>query len=527
MNIDEHGFKMQSQWGRRFRLISYLYLSAFICVSTSSAQTRPATSRPTAGETGDHLSVTEHSIQFNGKPLKYRATAGTMLIKDEKGKPQANFFFVAYQRQPEETPANRPITYVFNGGPGAASVWLQLGAAGPERIVTNADGTLPPPPYKLADNQSTWLDTTDLVFIDPVGTGFSRAADDQKPSEFFGLHQDVESVGDFIRLYATRYGRWTSPTFIAGESYGTTRGAALSNYLLDRYGMELNGLVLVSSVLNFETIDTSPGNDLAYALYLPSYTLIALYHNKLKPADFPGPDGKPMARQQIIQTVRDFAIHEYLPMLAEGQMSVSQKQQLADKLAHFTSLPANLIARADDRVDPMLFEKNLLADEHKIVGRFDARQIAYDLNPASDYPEFDPSLSSFFSAYSSTFSEYARKDLEYKSDLPYEVLTSVQPWSFGGTAGTGYLNVTGDLRSAMAKNPHMKVLFANGYYDLATPFMTADYTIDHLNLSPELRANIQHVYFDAGHMVYQVPAAAKGLHEDIAQFIHNAIPNPQ
>lgn len=505
------------------RYIAILILCIF---SAAFAQTKP-TSAPVPAtapsEKGDHLSVTRHSIQVDGKALSYLATAGTLQLKDESGKPQANFFFVSYQRLPAQPAANRPITYIFNGGPGAASVWLHLGAAGPKRIVTNADGTLPPPPYRLADNENTWLDATDLVFIDPVGTGFSRAAKDEKPSQFFGLHEDIASVGDFIRLYATRYGRWSSPTFLAGESYGTTRAAALSQYLMERYGMSLNGVALISSVLNFETIDASPGNDLAYALALPSYTAIALYHGKLKPADFPATNGAPMSSAQIIQSARDFAIHQYLPLLAEGTLDPQQGDALAAKLAHFTALPVDLIKRANYRIEPSLFEKTLLADQDKILGRFDARLTAFALDPTANYPTFDPSLSPYFSAYSSTFNEYVREKLKYKSDLPYEVLTSrVQPWNFGGNGLTGYLNVSGDLRSAMARNPHMKVLFVNGYYDLATPFMTADYTIDHLNLSPELRANIQHVYFKAGHMVYQVPAAAKNLHDDIAHFIHNA-----
>jgi carboxypeptidase C (cathepsin A) len=486
-------------------------------------QTHPTSQPATTSEPGDHLSVTEHSIQLNGQPLTYRATAGTIQLKTETDKPRANFSFVAYEKLPTTRPSARPITYVFNGGPGAAAVWLHLGAAGPKRVVTNDDGTLPAPPYKLADNQATWLDATDLVFIDPVGTGYSRAAEDQKPSEFFGLHEDVASVADFIRLYATRYGRWTSPTFVAGESYGTTRGTALSQYLLDRYGMALNGLVLISSVLNFETIDATPGNDLAYALHLPSYALIALYHGKLKATDFLGPDGKPMSREQIIQNVRQFAIHEYLPLLAEGNLSPQQQRELADKLAHFTGLSTDLIQRANDRIDPGLFEKNLLADEHKVLGQFDARLTGFDLNATSNYPEIDPSFSSFFAAYSATFNEYVRHDLQFKSDLPYEVLTGkVMPWNFQNPGTTGYLDVSGDLRGALAKNPHMKVLFVSGYYDLATPFMTADYTIDHLNLSPELRANIQHVYFDSGHMVYQVPAAAQQLEADIAKFISSA-----
>ena len=280
MNTDGHRLKMPAKY------FSYLCSSVFICGSivlfsiNGFAQTHPTSQPATPNEPGDHLSTTEHTILLNGQPLNYRATAGTIQLKSETDKPRANFSFVAYEKLPSTQPSTRPITYVFNGGPGSSAVWLHLGAAGPQRVVTNADGTLPAPPYRLADNQSTWLDATDLVFIDPVGTGYSRAAEDQKPSEFFGLHEDVASVADFIRLYATRNGRWTSPTFVAGESYGTTRGTALSQYLIDRYGMALNGLVLISSVLNFETIDATPGNDLAYALQLPSFTLIALYRRE-------------------------------------------------------------------------------------------------------------------------------------------------------------------------------------------------------------------------------------------------------
>ncbi|HEY1683136.1 MAG TPA: hypothetical protein VGG19_00105 [Tepidisphaeraceae bacterium] len=515
-----------------FFAVTYCKRSAPLCTlclcglvllfSVATAQTRPTT-QPTEEQPGDHLVTTEHSITLNGQSLRYRATAGTIQVKGENDKPKATFSFVAYQKLPTTQPSQRPITYLFNGGPGSSSVWLHLGAAGPKHLVLNPDGSLPAPPYQLQDNPATWLDATDLVFIDPVATGYSRPAEEQKGSEFFGLHEDVASVADFIRLYATRNERWTSPTFIAGESYGTTRGAAISQYLMDRYGMALNGIVLISSVLNFETIDTTPGNDIAYALDLPSYTLIALYHNKLKPADFPAPDGKPMNRAQIIAAVKDFTIHQYLPLLAEGNLSPDQQQKLSQQLSHFTGLPADLILRSDNRIDPGLFEKNLLADQQKVLGRFDARITGFDLDRTNNYPDIDPSYSGYFAAYSATLNQYIRSELGFKSDLPYEILTSkVFPWKFGDPGTTGYLNVSGDLRGALAKNPHMKVLFVNGYYDLATPFMTADYTIDHLNLSPELRANIQHVYFDSGHMVYQVSAAAKHLHDDVAGFIQAA-----
>jgi carboxypeptidase C (cathepsin A) len=409
-------------------------------------------------------------------------------------------------------PANRPITFLFNGGPGAAAVWLHLGAAGPMTIDLDDHDIPVGPPYKLIENPATWLNATDLVFVDPVSTGYSRPAPGEKADQFYGARADIASIADFVRIYLTKYRRWSSPKYLAGESYGTTRAAALAGFLAERYGIATNGIVLISSVLDFQSLLINPGNDLPYQLYLPSYAAVAWYHKKLSPdlqADF----------TKTIDQARKFAVDEYGPALMKGAgLTAQERADIVKKLSAFSGLPADLVERSNLRIDPALFEKRLLGDGHEIIGRFDARITGYDADAINNNPSYDPSLSLYLPAYSSTFNTYVRGELNYESDLPYEVLTSTQPWKFGEDNG-GYLYVIDDLQSALAQNPHLRVMFVSGYYDLATPFFSADYTIDRMNLSPELRANVTHEYFTGGHMVYHHRDSAKMLEEDVAKFI--------
>ena len=477
---------------------------------TTAPATAPTTS-PTESAEGK-VSTTAHQITLDGKPLAYHAMAGDLIARDDTGKAKAHMFFVAYNKDDTGDAANRPITFLFNGGPGAAAVWLHLGAAGPMTIALDDHDIPLGPPYKLIENQASWLNATDLVFVDPVSTGYSRPAPGEKAEQFYGAHEDIASLADFVRIYLTKYRRWSSPKFLAGESYGTTRAAALAGYLVDRYGIATNGIVLISSVLDFQSLLINPGNDLPYELYLPSYAAVAWYHKKLSPelqADF----------NKTIDQARKFAVEEYGPALAKGaSLGAEQRADIVKQLSGFTSLPAALVERANLRIGPELFGKLLLGDGHQIIGRFDGRITGYDAQAINNNPSYDPSLSLYLPAYSSTFNDYIRRQLNYESDLPYEVLKLVQPWNFGQEAG-GYLYVIDDLQSAIAQNPHLRVMFVSGYYDLATPFFSADYTIDRMNLSTELRANVTHEYFPSGHMVYHHRESAKKLEEDVAAFI--------
>ena len=408
------------------------------------------------------------------------------------------------------------MTFVFNGGPGAASVWLHLGTVGPRRVKLTENGEAPPPPYGVEDNPATWLDVTDLVFIDPVGTGYSRPSPGEKQEQFSGVQEDIASVAEFIRLYTTRNGRWPSPKFLAGESYGTTRAAGLSEHLLEHDGIALNGIVFISTVLNFQTISISSGNELPYALYVPTYTAAAWYHKKL-PSDLQADLAKATKESE------KWAIDSYLPALAKGKsLTGDERQAVVQKLARFTGLSADVVDKADLRIDPSLFRKALLEDRRELIGRFDARLTGYNPDVESRHADFDPSLSPFLAAYTAAFNEYVRHSLKYESDLSYEVLSGqVGAWNFG-RAGGGYLDVSGNLQDAMRKNTRLRVLFASGQFDLATPFLATNYTVNHLELSPALRENVTQTYYPGGHMLYHHHASAQKLHDDVKAFVEKA-----
>lgn len=499
-------------------------------VRAASGGDGPAAAVPASQPGEDKLTVTTHQLTVGGKTLHYRATAGTIAMKDEAGKPKADFFFTAYELLPPPgqgsttVPAdtrtadvNRPVTFVFNGGPGAASVWLHLGVVGPRRIDFPDDGIPGPPPYRLVDNESTWLDFTDVVLIDPVGTGYSRPAAGEDGKQFWGVEQDVASVADFIRVYLTRYGRWTSPKFLAGESYGTTRAARLSDYLADRYGVNVNGIVLVSTVLSFQTLSPGDANDLPYVLFVPTYTYTAAYHKKLAPD----------LMQDIQKTLREveaFAVNEYQPALLKGaSLPAEERRAIVEKLARYTSLPAEYIERANLRVGPGAFQKELLDAERKIIGRFDGRLTAFDPSPNQPSPSFDPSYVAYNGPYSSCYHQYVRTELKYESDLTYEILTGrVRPWDYG-LQGGGYVNSADELRNAMIKNPHLKVLVAEGMYDFATPYFASDYTLNQMDLPENVRSNITRTYYDGGHMMYHVAAARVQLTRDVRGFFEGAL----
>jgi carboxypeptidase C (cathepsin A) len=469
------------------------------------------------------LAVTDHEVMIGGKLLKYRATAGYMLMKDAKNeKAKANIFFVAYTKLGTDTdkvdPATRPVTYSFNGGPGSASIWLHMGAIGPKRVAMTEHGESLPPPYRMIDNDQSWLDATDLVFIDPVSTGYSRAAKDEDPKQFHGFTEDIASVGDFIRLYTTRYQRWSSPKFLVGESYGTTRASGLSDYLQDRYGLYLNGITLISSIMNFQTARFTPGNDLPYQLFLPTYAAGAWYHKKLSGA-LAGSD-----LRTVIQAAERFVQGKYAPALMLGDaLPAADRAALAKEMAGLIGLPEAFIAQRNLRIDIFTFTRELLAGQNRSVGRYDCRLTGIRYQPGTAQPDFDPSYEAVYGSYTACFNDYVRRVLKYENDLPYNALTGeVRPWNYSNVQNE-YLNTSELLHRAMSRNTNLKVWIANGYYDLATPFFATDYTVRQMGLDPAVRGNVSQTFYEAGHMMYMVPAELAKLKADAAKFYRESL----
>ncbi len=460
----------------------------------------------------EQTSVTHHSIRIGGEQFAYTATAGTLLLKRDDDKPRASIFYIAYTRDGIADKSKRPVTYTFNGGPGSSSVWLHMGAIGPKRAVLNDDGSLPPAPFRMIDNDTSILDFTDLVFIDPVSTGFSRPAPGEDPKQFHGVQGDLQSVGDFIRLWTTRNERWNSPKFLAGESYGTTRAAGLSQYLLETYGLYLNGITLMSSILNFETARFDRGNDLPYVLFLPTYTAVAWYHKRL------GADLQ-TDRQGAIQEARKFAEGDYTLALMRGdKLPPTDRKRIAAEVARFTGLSPEYVERSNLRIDIERFAKELLRDQRRTVGRYDGRIEGEDYDAAGEYPEYDPSYSVVYGPFAAVFNEYIRSDLKVNTDLPYEFLTGkVQPWNYTPYENR-YLNMAEPLREAITQNPNLKVMICNGYYDMATPFFATEYTVSHLGLEPKLTGNIALSYYEAGHMFYTNRTSAAQLRANLMKF---------
>lgn len=470
--------------------------------------------------------TSSHELTVNGQTLRYTATAGTMVLKEEAEedgkvegeKPKATIFYVAYTLDGVEDQSQRPLTFSFNGGPGSSSVWLHLGVLGPRRVEMDGEmGALPRPPFRLVDNDFTLLAHSDLVFIDPVTTGYSRPVPGEKRDEFHDFEKDIQSVGDFIRLYTSRAGRWTSPKFLIGESYGTTRAAGLSGYLQERHGMYLNGIMLVSAILNFQTAYFHPGNDMPYILFLPTYAATAHYHERLDD------DLQQRPLRDVLEEVEAFALGDYTLALMQGAaLPAEQREQIAQQVARYSGLSVDYVRRSDLRVEIMRFTKELLRDEGLTTGRLDTRYKGSDRDSVGEKFEFDPSYAAILGPYSATLNDYVRQELQYESDLPYEILTSrVQPWSYKKFQNA-YVNVADTLRKAMNMNPHLKVLVANGFYDLATPYLATAYTFNHLGLPSGREDDIGMTYYEAGHMMYlHMPSLAQ-LSEDLGVFVEES-----
>jgi len=482
--------------------------------------------------------VTEHTVTLaGGKTLSYKAIAGYLLLRDTKeeahagegnekdtgkrnvgsqmepakGKPKADIFFAAYILNGVADVAARPVTFAFNGGPGSASVWLHMGGLGPRRVQLSDRGETLPTPVKFVDNESTWLDKTDLVFIDPVSTGYSRPVSGEDAKQFHGYKQDIANVGDFIRLWTTQYERWSSPKIIAGESYGTTRAAGLSDYLQNRYGLYVNGIVLISSALNFQTIDFAPGNDVPYPLYLPSYTATAWYHRKLSS------DLLNLPLREVLNQAESFAAGDYLLALSRGEtLPEPDRDRIASQLARFTGLGANYLKQLGLRESDDRFVNDLLKDESRSIGRLDSRFTGIRLNPATDRPDFDPSAEAVNGPFNSAFNDYVRRDLRFETDIPYETIAEVNPWTL---AENKYLDVASNLKEAMSRNRYLKVWVCCSYFDLATPYFAAENVVHAMNLDPAIRNNIDLTFYESGHMVYIDRASREKFKADFDAFL--------
>ncbi|HTV59618.1 MAG TPA: peptidase S10 [Verrucomicrobiae bacterium] len=492
----------------------------------ASKDSKPAASDQKAPSSSEQpkeeSSTTDHTIQLDGLTIPYKATASTTLLKDKEGEPTALIFSVAYVRSDVKDPSQRPIAFLYNGGPGSASIWLHMGAFGPRRVVTSNAAPTPPAPYSTVDNSDCLLDKTDMVFIDPVGTGFSHAVGKAKDKDFWGVDPDIKSIAQFINTYVNRNNRWNSPKFLIGESYGTFRSAGLAHYLESHDSMNVNGIVLMSSVLDISTILFTIGNDMPYVYYLPSYAATAWYQNTLKdrPADLPA----------FVAEARSYAATDYLEALMKGSaLTDAEKSAVAKKLSYFTGLSEDYLLKANLRVTLGQFRAELLRSQGLDTGRLDARFTGpmYDL--LSEYGGHDPLESAIEAPFVAAFNQYLRETLKFNPDRPYIVLSGEVndnwEWKHNSSSSGGdpvAPSTEGDLIAAMLANPYLTVQVENGYFDLATPFFATEYTMSHLLLPPKLQNNIHLEYYNAGHMMYLHDADRAKLKSDIESLIGSA-----
>ena len=486
---------------------------------------KPAEDLPPPPHHEEEVVETSHVVTIGGEQVSYTAAAGRMLLREEEGKKKASFFFVAYTRDGVEDPATRPIVFCFNGGPGSSSVWLHLGAFGPRRVLLDDEGRPGPPPGRLVDNEHAILDVADIVFIDPVGTGYSRAIPEDAAKEYAHFKRDIETVGEFVRIYLTRHQRWGSPKFLAGESYGTTRSAGLAAHLYKLHGIAFNGLLLISSILNFMTagFDSKTwtferGNDLPYILFLPTYAAAAWYHGKVSEEH----RGRPL--RDFLDEVEAFAGTDYTLALFQGDaLDAERRGEIARRLAAYAGLSVEYVERYDLRIEILRFCKELLREERRTIGRIDARYTGMDRFVDGDAVEGDPSMDATMGPYTSALNDYLRRELGYESELPYEILSEKvhESWDYEEFKNA-HVDVSEALRETMSRNASMRILVANGYYDLATPHFATEYTFSHLGLDESLRGNVEMGYYEAGHMMYVHAVSREKFAADVKSFVTRA-----
>lgn len=470
------------------------------------------------GEPTDDLVTTRHTLNLKRRKLAYTARTGRIVLRKEvltEGKfdghkPKAEVFVTAYTLDGADA-STRPVTFAFNGGPGSSSIWLHLGVLGPRRVVSGDVSDPEPPPYRLADNAETLLAHSDLVFIDPVSTGYSRAATGEVPKQYHGFAPDVESVGEVIRLWTSRNERWLSPKFVAGESYGTLRAAALASHLQERHGLYLNGLLLISSVLDMGTIMFHESNDLPYSLFVPTYAAIAHYHGKH--------GDRPL--EEVLAEAEEFASRDLPWALRQGaRLSDSERAGLVSRLASLTGLSESYVDRVGLRIEHVRFFTELLRDRGLTTGRMDGRFTTWEPDGGREHMSDDASISRIMGAYSAAFNHYVRAELGYANDLPYEILALDvnKEWSYSDFEGRP-VSVVDGLSAAMRANPHLKVHVALGHYDGATPYYAAEHVLAALRIPDELRSNVETAYYPAGHMMYVHEPSRVRQSADLAAFI--------
>ena len=508
-------------------------LAALIVAPAASAQQRPAPGadqqRPAeresrrhevATDAEDRVSTTSQVLRAGGKEIRYSASAGTLPIRTDDGRVAARMFFVAYTRDAEPA-RTRPVSFLFNGGPGSASIWLHMGSFGPVRVQMAGEGFQPAPPYTLADNEYSLLDASDIVFVDAMSTGYSRAVAGVDPAQFHGARGDLRAFGEFIRAYLTRFDRWASPKFLIGESYGSIRSAGLALELQSRHGVELNGVVLLSALLSYQNIRAQPQNDIPHITMVQTYAATAWYHKKL-PADLAA-----QSVTDVVNEARAFAFGEYAAALVKGHtLSAAERNAVAAKLARYIGLSPEYILQANLRVPAGNYRRELLRDARLIVGRLDSRFTATELDAAGDSSTFDPSNDALKGAYVALFSDYVKNRLNWTTDLRYPTSGDVRPWSWDEFQNQ-YMDMTDELRETMSKNPFLEVLVLAGYYDMATPVGGIEYNMWHLGYDPTFVDRIGYKYYEGGHMMYIRPSAHKALTGDVAAFIKaNSGPAP-
>ena len=471
----------------------------------SAAKEAPTVKAPT-------VSVTRHSGTFGGQRINYTATAGETYLKAEDGTPRAAIFSTSYVKDGKDP--NRPVTFLYNGGPGSGSVWLHMGAFGPKRVAIPSDGTDDgAPPYPIVDNVDSLLDVTDLVFIDPVGTGFSHALGKTDPKEFWGVTKDAESIAQFIRLWLNANGRWNAPKYIGGESYGTTRSAALVNQLEGAYNdVSLNGIILISTVLDFAAGADTQGNEMTHILNLPSMAATALYHGKAQAGSVEG----------FVEEARQFASGPYASALLKGQkLGADERASVRRELARFTGLSEAYLDQADLRVEPSRFYKELLRDRGLTVGRLDSRYTGRDFDNAGETPDNDPSFYGIDAGYTAAINSHVRDNLKFASDRSYVTIGPVGPWDWrlgGGRDNDVYVNVAPYIGKALRENKGLRVFVGQGYYDFATPFYAAEYSLSRTGMPQD---RIHYEYYASGHMMYVRDEDRVKLSRDVRDFIRS------